>query len=1144
VRKVVGFLFLVVLLVSGSAALAAGRIELLSKADPVPDVSGTSFLSGISADGRYVLFQSEAPNLAPGQADDNRSVDLFLRDRVAGITTLVSHAAGKPNVAGHVPEPIDSSLFTPPASLSADGRYAAFVSLATDLVPGLVNPRDTANLFLYDRVTGTNTLISHVSGDASTAAGGFVDSARISADGAWVVFTSSGNDLVPGQAPSAAGTRFNVFLYDRLSGAVALISHRSGAPATGSNGDATSPEISADGGSVAFVSQAGDLIPGQADARTQSVFLYQRATGALTLVSHGAGSTLAPPNSDSGSVRMSADGRFLGFLSLATNLIAGQVPTASTYPQNAFLYDRTSGELRLVSHTTASPQTPAFAGSLALSADGRYLAFDSAANDVVPGQANSGAQSNLFVYDRVAGAISLASHGQGSATTPASGGSGGASLSADGRYIAYVSEALDLVPHQTDAPNTFDVFVYDRTTRAAVLASHVRGSLTTAANGRSISPLISADGGTVAFDSYATDLAEGQTDLNGYEDVFVLARSSAEVTALSEGDSGQPSITPLGLSSSADLSADGRYAVFVSTAAGLVPGQVDTPDTVDPFTGERHGTFDVFLRDRATGKTTLLSRAQASPPTSASGFTPAISADGKFVAFVGLDHSGSPNPLGRLYVYDRVADALILANHGLGTPGQPDGLPRNRPAISADGRYVAYTCSRCHLVPGQQDGDDGHGQGFNVFLYDRVTGANTLVSHASGLPTTTGDLDSQEPRISADGGFVLFTSQATDLVAGQAGSSSSQSLFLYDRATGAIALVDHAAGSPATVAGGYAFYAALSADGRWVVFRSRATGLVPGQIDTNGLTDVFLYDRAAGTTVLVSHAASSPVTAGSADLDYYPGEEPLGISADGHWIVFTSQAADLVAGLNPGEAVVTYLYDRTTGQVTVASSAAGSPNSARDSLQPGISADGRRITFLSRATDVVPGQSPGSFLNLFVVDRITGERAVAGRVGSLPNGVSINISAVPRLSADGLQIAFSSLSSLVAGDFNGTWDAYLYDAAGSTGPVTVPPCGLFNGALRSGARKVLAVAGHCGVPAGAKQALLKLTVSRGTANGNVQIYPGNVANPSSGILRFNRGMTRSASFTVSLGNGGIALLPFVAGNGTVRLGIEVDGYVP
>src|SRR6185369_12677736 len=131
---------------------------------------------------------------------------------------------------------------------------------------------------------------------------------------------------------------------------------------------------------------------------------------------------------------------------------------------------------------------------------------------------------------------------------------------------------------------------------------------------------------------------------------------------------------------------------------------------------------------------------------------------------------------------------------------------------------------------------------------------------------------------------------------------------------------------------------------------------------------------------------------------------------------------------------------------------------------------------------------------------------------------------------------------LVPGDFNVNWDAFVYDAA--AGPVTVPPCVLFDGVLRSNVRQTATAAGACGVPAGAKQVMVKLTVSQPTGKGNVQIYPGNVTSPSTGILRFNPGVTRSAAFTVPLGNGAVAVLPFVAGNGTVRVQIEIDGYVP
>jgi Tol biopolymer transport system component len=1133
---------LALLLILGTAVGArAATVELISKADPVPDSFGTSYLSGMSADGRYVLFQSTAPNLVPGQVDDNGLPDLFLRDRVAGTTTLISHQAGKPNVAGHaIPQP-SISYFTLDASLSADGRYVAFASAWTDLVPGSVS-NGAINIFLYDRVAGTTTLISHAAGDRAVYTDGLTFGARISADGNYVAFSSSGSNLVAGQKPSATGGPFNLFLYSRSLGSLALISHRAGAPATAGNGNtgiSDSPAISADGGYIAFLSMATDLIPGQAgpSGEERSVFLYQRSNGAVSLVSHAAGSPLGFSNGDASEVQISADGRWIAFASSATDLISGQAQASTSA---AFLYDRIAGATRLVSHGTTSPLTPEAADSLALSEDGRYLAFDSTAHDLIPGQVNLSGGGDVFVYDRVANSISLVSHSRDSATTtPSHSTSSGPSLSADGRFIAYRSSAVDLVSHQTDAvPFSLDIFVYDRMARTTTLASHIPTSLTTAATGGSSAARISADGSAVAFASDAPDLTAGRFDPNGFQDLFLFERTSAEVTDLSPTAPDVPAITPVGPSSAADISADGRFVVFISQANGLVPVQVDTSFRIDP--SRATGTWDVFLRDRATGKTTLVSRSKSSPPTAAGGFSPAISADGNFVAFVGPDsqvEEGRP-----LYVYGRETDTLVLANHLPGSSGQPDGGPQNQPALSADGRYVAYHCSACHLVPGQQDGrPPGPSPGLNldVFLYDRVTGLNTLVSHASDSATTTGDSPSTNPRISADGRFVVFSS-AGHLAAGQPGGG----IFVFDRTTGAVTLVNRGAGA---ISDGDAFDATISADGRWIAYRSRAVDLVPGQIDTNGFPDVFLYDQVTGATALVSHASSSPVTAGSADRNDYAGDFTLSLSGDGRWLAFTSQATDLVPGVtNPDELIAAYLYDRTSGQVALVSSAAGSPGTVSMAWQPVLSADGSRIAFLSSATDLVPGQSAQPAFNLFVQDRATGARTLAGRLSDLeylPQGSLNNVEFTPRLSADGRVVTFTSELALVAGDFNRNWDAFVYDAATTTGPVTVPPCALFNGALRSNVRKPLTATGACGVPAGAQQVQIRLTVSRQTGKGNVRLFAG-TATALFGILRFDRGANRSADFTVPLENGSFALLPFVAGNGTVRVSVEIDGYTP
>src|SRR5262249_12912374 len=162
---------------------AAGAIELISRADPIPDTYGNGIVSSLSADGRWVAFQSSAPNLIPGQVEGNSFYDLFLRDRLTGAVTLVSHAAGSATATS----PIASDGAWLGARLSADGRYPAFASVGNRLVPGVTDANGAEDVFLYDRVTGTTTLISHASGDPSTTADGVSSGVRISADGNWIV---------------------------------------------------------------------------------------------------------------------------------------------------------------------------------------------------------------------------------------------------------------------------------------------------------------------------------------------------------------------------------------------------------------------------------------------------------------------------------------------------------------------------------------------------------------------------------------------------------------------------------------------------------------------------------------------------------------------------------------------------------------------------------------------------------------------------------------------------------------------------------------------------------------------------------------------------------------------------------------------
>jgi Tol biopolymer transport system component len=1107
-RRAVGASVLCSLLMGGTAGF--GAVELVSGSDPgnpSATPNGQSIFSALSADGRYVVFISEAVNVVSDQRDANGGTDVFLRDQVAGTTVLVSHAAAAASSTGNAP--------SGGGQISADGRYVLFGSTATNLVTGQIDTPDTFDLFLYDRVTGTTVLVSRSSASPRQAGNGSTTpfTSALSADGRWVVFASSATNLVSGQADGNASS--DVFLFDRVAGTTALVSRSASFPTRAGNAlssDAGLFSVSSDGGQILFLSEATDLVPGGTTGHNPQLFLFNRLSGATTLVSHLFGAPAAGSLSPVQDAALSADGGWVAFVSDGANLVP-DVPGFGK--RHLYLYQRTSGAITRVTRTDDLGNTE----KPRLSADGRYVAFISNARDLAPEQNGQGGRDNVFLYDRVTATTLLVSRSLTSAEQFPVGLSRPLSISADGRFVAYDSEYTDLVPGQIDTSGedtTEDVFLFDRASRTNRLVSHTASSSTQAAGGVQYPLAISANGRYVGFSSYASGIVEGKRDFNRSNDVLLYdsSRDDSEIVSLREG---QPS--PTGAFSRAKaISADGRYVLFNSDAPNLVPGQRDANDH---DTIPRGDQFDVFL-------------------------------------------------------YDRVSRARTLASHSSGSPTTTGNGPSQGLSLSPDGRWAVFFSQATDLVPGQSD-DNG---GADIFLFDRSSGAVTLVSHRAGLPSTTGHGQGFVAQVSADGRFVAFESTADDLVPGQTAAGQT-GVFLFDRVTGAIQLVSHAAGSPTTPASPWARFGHMSLDGRFITFTSYATDLVPGQVSFGAGLNTFLFDRVAGTTMLVNHIPSSPTTASNGDSS-----QSSRISADGRFVAFGAVSSDLTPESSPG----IFLFDRLSGGVTFA----GRGERVRD-----ISADGRFVTFTSTLTDLVPGQVDASFYteDVFLYDRISGATTLVSHAPGKPATTMNQTSAGGGLSADGGVVTFwnsgvflyhrvsgevqlisgalgspvqpgngSSYNSIVSSDGRSLAfeseatnlipgistayiDVYLYSLDGTTpgGPVTVPPCGLFSGPLRSNARKVLKVAGACGVPAGAKKVTVKLTVSQGTGKGNVQLYAGNVRNPSSGILRFERGATRAASFTLPLstnGTGTIALLPFVGGNGTVRVSVEVNGYTP
>ena len=367
----------------------------------------------------------------------------------------------------------------------------------------------------------------------------------------------------------------------------------------------TFPSISSDGRYVAFNSMASTLVAGDTNG-TMDVFLYDRDTGEVTLVSSG-----SVANGTSFFPSVSSDGRYVAFTSGASNLVSDDTNDAF----DIFLYDRDTGETTLVSRTPEGDPGNNHSNFCSISPDGRYVAFTSEASDLVDG--DDIASFDVFLLDRDAGQITLVSKTQGG--DPANDHSNfRPSVSSDGRYVAFTSHASNLVSGDTN--DTYDVFLCDRNTGEVTLVS--RGSV---ANGPSLSPAISEDGRYVAFSSIASNLVDGDT--NGpVLDVFLYDRLTSKTKLVSknpEGESGDHS-SGFGMETvgGVSISPDGRYVAFDSFASNLVDG-------------DTYWFSDVFLYDQYTDETTLVSTTSAGVSGNMWSNLPSVSSssEGLFVAF-------------------------------------------------------------------------------------------------------------------------------------------------------------------------------------------------------------------------------------------------------------------------------------------------------------------------------------------------------------------------------------------------------------------------------------------------------------------------------------------------------------------------------
>jgi Tol biopolymer transport system component len=384
------------------------------------------------------------------------------------------------------------------SSISADGRYIAFDSLASNLVSGDTN--NAYDVFVHDMLTGQTERVS-VSSRGKQANGFLTIWPSISADGRYVAFDSDATNLVDGD------TNINVdtFLHDRLSGVTELVSVAlDGGPA---NGHSRFPAISANGRFVAFDSLADNLVSGDTNQQPD-VFVRDLQRGTTELVSRASDGMLG--NGQSESAALSADGRYVAFVSFASNLVSSN--TSSVY--NIFVHDRLTGETEIISQALGGAPANNSSEEPVISADGRYVAFDSSAGNLVSNDTNHTA--DVFVCDRMTGQIELIS--LSSQGTQANDASFFSSLSLDGRFVAFESLASNLVGDDTNGMT--DVFVHDRLTKGTWRVSVAKDGLQ-GEWGASV-PSISGDGRYVGFNSGSTNLV--YSDTNNQTDIFVYKR--------------------------------------------------------------------------------------------------------------------------------------------------------------------------------------------------------------------------------------------------------------------------------------------------------------------------------------------------------------------------------------------------------------------------------------------------------------------------------------------------------------------------------------------------------------------------------------------------------------------------------------------
>jgi hypothetical protein len=363
-------------------------------------------------------------------------------------------------------------------------------------------------------------------------------------------------------------------------------------------------------------------------------------------------------------------------------------------------------------------------------------------------------------------------------------------------------------------------------------------------------------------------------------------------------------------------------------------------------TGDTNFQRDIFAHDRQTSQTIRVSVSSAGVESNGLSLYSAVSGDGRFIGYAssgGNLVAGDTNNTYDIFVYDMQTAQTTRVSVGLTNGGNPNGDSRD-PSFSSDGRYVAFASFASNLVGGDNNGTA------DIFLYDRQTGTTTMESVSSG--GVQGNSTSAYPTISADGRYVSFLSYASNLVAND--TNGIFDMFVHDRQTGQTRLISVASDGTQTNDGGTGDRSTISGNGRFVVFRSMATTLVTG--DTNGKADIFVHDLQTSLTTRVSVTSAGVQSNGDSAAPW--------ISNDGRYVVFDSFGTNMGGNGNPQ----VHLHDRQTAQTTVISVSNSNVQGNSDCVFPQISGNGRFVAFHFWGNNLVANDT-NNVVDIIVRDR-------------------------------------------------------------------------------------------------------------------------------------------------------------------------------